>query len=238
VKGHPGATDRPCDADTPVTGDTGPVGRPAGLLAELMAAVRPQFRAEDLVFDPCDPVFGGPACMVADCASPGRQRGMCLGHLQRWRGSGKPDLAVFVATATATAPWYGHRAVGSCMVVGCRYGLGGHGMCSEHVRQWERAGRPGLPRACPDGLRRRRRDRRRHRRPAGSTTAICGPTRRLRFAIPTTTGGDGSAALGSRRSSIPTPPDEVENTSTCAACQPSCDWRSPTCCSVAVTSRQ
>ena len=39
-------------------------GTPAGLLEKLMAAVRPEFRADDLVFDPRDPVFGGPACVV------------------------------------------------------------------------------------------------------------------------------------------------------------------------------
>ena len=33
-------------------------GMPAGLLEKLMAAVRPEFRADDLVFDPRDPVFG------------------------------------------------------------------------------------------------------------------------------------------------------------------------------------
>src|SRR5258706_10500075 len=30
-----------------------------GLLGRLMAAVRPEFRADELVFDPADPVFGG-----------------------------------------------------------------------------------------------------------------------------------------------------------------------------------
>ena len=33
---------------------------PAGLLEKLMAAVRPEFRAADLVFDPRDPVSEGP----------------------------------------------------------------------------------------------------------------------------------------------------------------------------------
>jgi hypothetical protein len=58
----------------------GAAGRPAGLLAKLMAVVRPQFRAEVLVFDPRDPVFGGPACAVPACVRPRRQRGLCEGH--------------------------------------------------------------------------------------------------------------------------------------------------------------
>ena len=32
---------------------------PAGLLEKLMATVRPEFRADDLVFDPRDPVSAG-----------------------------------------------------------------------------------------------------------------------------------------------------------------------------------
>ena len=123
--------------------ETVQLGRPAGLLATLMAAVRPQFRAEDLVFDPRDPVFGGPPCAVPGCVRPERKRGMCVGHRQRWLASGKPDLAVFVATTTAH--WHGHRALGSCVIVGCRYGLQGNGLCFRHARQWDYAGRPELP---------------------------------------------------------------------------------------------
>ena len=79
---------------------------PAGLLEKLMAAVRPEFRADDLVFDPRDPVFGGAACVVGGCSRPHRKRGLCVSHWQRWRASGTPDLAEF--TATAAAGWYGH----------------------------------------------------------------------------------------------------------------------------------
>ncbi len=43
---------------------------PAGLLEKLMAAVRPEFRAGDLTFDPRDPVFGGPPCAVSGCGRP------------------------------------------------------------------------------------------------------------------------------------------------------------------------
>jgi hypothetical protein len=45
---------------TPAAGPARKYRAPAGLLEKLVAAVRPEFRAEDLVFDPRDPVFGGP----------------------------------------------------------------------------------------------------------------------------------------------------------------------------------
>jgi hypothetical protein len=73
---------------------TGPVTtRPAGLLAKLMAVVRPGFRSDVLVFDPRDPVFGGPACAVPGCVRAARAQGLCPGHHQRWwRTESKPPL--------------------------------------------------------------------------------------------------------------------------------------------------
>jgi len=115
---------------------------PAGLLEKLMAAVRPEFRADDLVFDPRDPVFGGPACAVGGCARPHRKRGLCSSHWQRWRASGRPDLAGF--TAAAAAGWHGHLPLGSCVIAGCNYGRMARGMCHRHARQWYYAGRPDL----------------------------------------------------------------------------------------------
>jgi len=52
--------------------------RPPGLPEKLAAAVRPEFRAGGLIFDPRDPVFGGPPCEVSGCARPARNRCMCL----------------------------------------------------------------------------------------------------------------------------------------------------------------
>ena len=51
-------------------------GRPPGLLEKLIAAIRPEFRTDVLVFDPRAPVFGGPAC-AAGCRRPALRR--------RWR---------------------------------------------------------------------------------------------------------------------------------------------------------
>ena len=49
-----------------------------------MAAVRPEFRAGVLVFDPADPVFGGAACRVRWLRPDGAAGGMCDGHRARW----------------------------------------------------------------------------------------------------------------------------------------------------------
>jgi hypothetical protein len=123
--------------------DAGPVSRPVGLLAKLMAAVRPEFRAADLVFDPRDPVFGGPPCAVAGCLRPARKRGLCLSHRQRWLAAGKPDPTEFAATTPSD--WHGHRRLEPCMIAGCNYSRQRNGMCLRHARQWDYAGRPELP---------------------------------------------------------------------------------------------
>ena len=53
--------------------DDGQHRAPAGLLEKLVAAVRPEFRAGELAFDPADPVFGGAICRVAPARGrPGR----------------------------------------------------------------------------------------------------------------------------------------------------------------------
>jgi hypothetical protein len=116
-------------------------GRPAGLLEKLIAAVRPQFRTDVLVFDPRDPVFGGPAC-AAGCQRPARRRGLCPGHYERWRVAGKPDLAEFAA---ATPPdMAACRRLPACEIAGCLYGQTARGICERHRRQWQRAGCPEL----------------------------------------------------------------------------------------------
>ncbi|HEY3033450.1 MAG TPA: hypothetical protein VGJ54_02150, partial [Streptosporangiaceae bacterium] len=119
-------------------GDTGPTGR-AGLLAKLMAAVRPEYRADVLSFDPADPVFGAPPCQVPECRRPARARGLCLGHHARWRQAGRPDLAEFAA---ATSCRFAREVLAACQAPGCRYGVNGHGLCGPHLYQWRRAGQP------------------------------------------------------------------------------------------------
>jgi hypothetical protein len=74
------------EAITPVGGGA---GHP-GLLRKLMAAIRPELRADVWSFDPADPMFGGPLCHVPGCRRPARSRGFCTGHHARWRQLGNP----------------------------------------------------------------------------------------------------------------------------------------------------
>ena len=162
---------------------------PAGLLEKLMAAVRPEFRAEVLTFDPRDPVFGGPPCAVPGCERPARIRNLCWGHRQRWHQAGKPDLAVF--TATTSPDWSGHLPLPACAdprlqllpvrarPVPAAPSAVVPGRTPRHQRL---AAGPGLRAA-----------RRRRRIPAGSPTAAggrCGPRR---SATPTTRAGGAQA---------------------------------------------
>ena len=66
------------DTVTAASGTISQAGRAAGLLEKLLAVIRPEFRREVLVFDPRDPVFGGPPCAVPECGGrPGA--GRCAG---------------------------------------------------------------------------------------------------------------------------------------------------------------
>ena len=53
-------------------------GRP-GLPEKLVAAVRQEFRADELAFDPRDPVFGGTPCLVPECGRTSAGHGLCQG---------------------------------------------------------------------------------------------------------------------------------------------------------------
>lgn len=79
----------------------GPLSRPHGLVEALVAAVRPEFRADELVFDPRDPVFGGKPCLVPGCERTAVGHGLCHGHRQRWAAAGRPGVREF-AESTAT----------------------------------------------------------------------------------------------------------------------------------------
>jgi hypothetical protein len=60
-----------------VTGPGLPGVLAPGLLRKLAAAVRPEFRAGVLVFDPADPVFGRGVCLVDGCGWQVHGSGMC-----------------------------------------------------------------------------------------------------------------------------------------------------------------
>jgi integrase len=114
----------------------------AGLLEQLVAAVRPEFRSGVLAFPAADPVFGGTECQVAGCQRPARGRGLCPGHLHRWARAGRPALEVFAA---AQEPWRRQQPNQRCRVSGCGYGVCRQGLCQLHFQRWDRGGRPDLP---------------------------------------------------------------------------------------------
>ena len=91
---------RPGGQPLPADG-SGPEGRsgPGGLLEKLLAAVRPEFRTDELVFEPADPVFGGQRCRITGCGSVMQARGLCHAHYARWHDNGQPDLDHYIATA-------------------------------------------------------------------------------------------------------------------------------------------
>ena len=120
----------------------GPAVPADGLLQKLMAAVRPEFSADVLVFDPADPVFGRGVCLVDGCGWQVHGSGLCQGHLRRWHAAGRPDPARL--PAAMTAPWNGHGPLpsGRCRVAGCGFGVSERGLCARHSSGWKRAGRP------------------------------------------------------------------------------------------------
>ena len=130
---------------------------PPCLLEKLAAAVRPEFRADELVFDLRDPVFGGKPCLVPACDRTAVGHGLCQGHRQRWAAAGRPDVRDF---AGSTDPrWRKDAPLARCQALGCRYGVTRRkGLCARHAGAWERAGTPdlqdwlaALPGAAPPG---------------------------------------------------------------------------------------
>ena len=123
----------------PVPVPAAPAG-PPGLLEKLLAAARPEFRADVLVFDPADPVFGGDLCLAGGCGRTARYAGLCYGHHQRWVSAGRPDQC----PVSGDAPWHGHGPLLSCRVPGCGFGVMARQLCPGHAHAWRRAGRPDM----------------------------------------------------------------------------------------------
>jgi hypothetical protein len=122
----------------------GAAGRHPGLRASLLAAVRPEFRADVLVFDPQDPVFGGKLCLVTGCGRTAGGQELCPGHWRRWTAAGRPGVRAFAAAADPG--WRGKDApLACCGAPGCGYGVGRRkDLCVRHACAWERAGMPDL----------------------------------------------------------------------------------------------
>lgn len=90
-----------------------------GLLERLLAVVRPSFRADVLVFEAADAVFGGAVCLVTDCARAARSQGLCQGHHLRWKADGGPDVTVFAASTDPR--WRRQQPNTGCRVDGDGY---------------------------------------------------------------------------------------------------------------------
>ncbi len=113
-----------------------------GLLRKLMAAIRPEFRAEPLAFAAEDPVFGGGACRVEGCQRSARGRGLCQGHLQRWAKQGRPDLDVWLADPPAVKK---PEPDATCRIGHCQlWPRAALPFCHSHANTWKVSGRPDI----------------------------------------------------------------------------------------------
>jgi integrase len=118
----------------------------SGLLEQLMALVRPEFRTEIYIPAPDDPVFIADQCVVGDCdrTAASIRRGLCNAHAIRYRKLGRPPIEDFLADPGP--PVRGRRSLAACAVDGCRYprNAAANGLCSKHRDRWIRAGQPDL----------------------------------------------------------------------------------------------
>ena len=76
-----------------------PAAVPDEATGRLLALLRPEFNVAVVRPEPDDPVLAGAPCEVDGCDRPARSRGLCAAHRSRWAQHGKPDLAIFIATA-------------------------------------------------------------------------------------------------------------------------------------------
>ena len=78
----------------------------SGLLAQLMALVRPEFRTDIYIPAPDDPVFTAEECAVAGCdrTAVSIRRGLCNAHAIRFRKSGRPPMEDFLADPWPAGP--------------------------------------------------------------------------------------------------------------------------------------
>jgi integrase len=117
----------------------------SGLLEQLMALVRQEFRTDIYIPAPDDPVFIADQCAVAGCdrTAVSIRRGLCNAHAIWFRNRGRPPMEDFLADPGP--PVRGRRPLAPCVVEGCRCGRAArNGLCSKHRDRWDRAGNPDL----------------------------------------------------------------------------------------------
>lgn len=115
---------------------------PSGsVVAQLMAAVRPEFRVDRLFVAVDDPILGGGGpCRVPHCERTGHSAQLCHAHYVRWKHQGRPELATFVVTTNPATK--GHGYTRPCGVDNCGRGRAHHGLCNRHHKAWVRTGEP------------------------------------------------------------------------------------------------
>jgi hypothetical protein len=123
---------------------TAPESAPAqthtpGLLGKLMAAVRPEFRA-NIIAPRRALMFDELRCQVSGCARDMRSQGLCNGHYLGWWRQGCPNIDEFITTAVPLQ--VGGPGLAGCLVPGCRHGVNSRGLCHNHYQRWRRAGEP------------------------------------------------------------------------------------------------
>ena len=117
----------------------------SGVLEQLMALVRPEFRTDIYIPASDDPVFIADQCAVAGCdrTAVSIRRGLCNAHAIRFRKHGRPPMKDFLGSPGP--PVRGRRPLAPCVVEGCRYGRAArNGLCARHRDRWDRAGNPDL----------------------------------------------------------------------------------------------
>ncbi|MEU3774249.1 tyrosine-type recombinase/integrase [Streptomyces sp. NPDC032472] len=116
-----------------------------GLLAKLMATVRPEFRAEVFCPPRDSPTFFPGECRVPSCPSAltmGRLL-LCRTHHHRWAAADRPaDLDTW--SAEEDTRLHQRNQVLDCLLSGCNRARAARGLCHRHAWRWNRAGRPPL----------------------------------------------------------------------------------------------
>ena len=84
----------------------GQVAGRSGLLEQLMAIVRPEFRTDIYIPAPDDPVFVADQCAVGDCdrTAVSIRRGLCNAHAIRFRKRGRPPMEDFLGDPWPAGP--------------------------------------------------------------------------------------------------------------------------------------
>ena len=107
-------------------------------LAQLAAAVRPEYQVAVLVPPRASKLFNNGPCEVPGCAQTAwSRRNVCGAHSLRWLHARRAG-ASWEEWLGAVSP---HTSPQPCIVEACEYGRQSHGLCARHARRWRLEGR-------------------------------------------------------------------------------------------------